>query len=469
MAPGARRCTAWLRILALWLGVANGDVQQQFLKTQTVSLTHLQDVSWPDGSDVQDSQAWTNNNQNVRTNSIVEIEFAENIQASFGYITIQPAISGIGASSASATTISVPSTDVVISGQSLFLNDPSSAGGRQIVFAEETVYTVSFDAGLIQNLAATDTNAAFSIQFTTGDFTSPTLLTMSPADNSPNVAVTTTIVFTFSEDVLANPDVSGTAPTWGIQDPYQRQTPFSVAPKCSDAQITVSGASATITIDTVAFPILPCSQYQVVFAAKCFTDTSVNLNYAAALPSSSFYDWWTSCITSYSPTVGTYGVPINTDIVLTFSEQILRGTGNIVFTPLGEASQNYDVTDASRVLIDSSQLQVTIVGNVASDYLCLSLGFSGASLPVLDCNDHYRIFTSSRRSLGWGVVHAEPTQQPGRRHRSRGADMQKCKGKPVDITIGAGHARSYFRAFPEEFAQACLPAWTQLRALAASL
>ena len=31
--------------------------------------------------------------------------------------------------------------------------------------------------------------------------------------------------------------------------------------------------------------------------------------------------------------------------------------------------------------------------------------------------------------------------------------MQKCKGKPVDITIGAGHARSYFRAFPEEFAQ----------------
>ena len=33
----------------------------------------------------------------------------------------------------------------------------------------------------------------------------------------------------------------------------------------------------------------------------------------------------------------------DTDIVLTFAEQILRGTGNIVLTPLGEASQNYDV------------------------------------------------------------------------------------------------------------------------------
>ena len=30
------------------------------------------------------------------------------------------------------------------------------------------MYTLSFDAGIIQNLAMTDTNAAFSIQFTTG-------------------------------------------------------------------------------------------------------------------------------------------------------------------------------------------------------------------------------------------------------------------------------------------------------------
>eukprot|EP00434_Breviolum_minutum_P005249 symbB.v1.2.004627.t1/scaffold262.1/size347640/2 len=88
-------------------------------------------------------------------------------------------------------------------------------------------------------------------------------------------------------------------------------------------------------------------------------------------------------ITAYSPAIGTYGVPINSDIVLTFSEAIVRGTGNIIFTPLGEASQSYDVTDTARV---------TIVGDVSPNYLCLSLG----------------------------------------------SDMQKCKGKPVDITIAAG-------------------------------
>ncbi|CAJ1388159.1 unnamed protein product [Effrenium voratum] len=320
----------------------------------------------------QDSQAWTNNNQNVRVNSIVEIEFAENIQASFGYITIQPAITGIGTSSAAATTISVPSTEVVISGASLFLNDPTSSGGRQDAFAEETVYTLSFDAGIIQNLAATDTNAAFSVQFTTGDFSPPTLVSMSPVDNAPNVAITTTIaraavgkfswcirsnvdVFTFSENIQVNPAAlsavesagveqssTDTLVTWGIQDPYMRQSPWTLTAPCNDAQISVSGTQATVTVDPVGFAILPCSKYQLVYAAQCFTDTSQNLNYVAALPSSSFYDWWTSCITAYSPAVGEYGVPINSDIVLTFSEAVLRGTGNIELTPLGEASQSYD-------------------------------------------------------------------------------------------------------------------------------
>ena len=40
--------------------------------------------------------------------------------------------------------------------------------------------------------------------------------------------------------------------------------------------------------------------------------------------------------------LGICSVSSDSDIVLTFSEQILRGTGNIVFTPLGETSQNYD-------------------------------------------------------------------------------------------------------------------------------
>ena len=384
------RHPSYFWLLAIYPG-AWGDVQQQNLITRTVTLTHAQDPSWPDGSDSEDSQVWTNNNQNVKINSIIDIEFAENIQESIGYITVQPPILLIGTSTASATTIPVPSVDVSVSGAKLTLTPPSCTPPcvRSDVFAEETVYTVSFDAGVIQNLAGTDSNAAFSVQFTTGDFTAPVLLTSSPADDTPNVAVTSSIVFTFSENIQVNAAASF---IWQIQDKHGEQSPTTYSAPCNDAQVSVSGAVATITILASNFPLLPCQWYQVVYAAQCFTDTSTNLNYVAALPSTDYYDWWTSCITAYSPAIGTYGVPINSDIILTFSEAIVRGTGNIIFTPLGEASQSYDVTDTARVLIDSTQTQVTIVGDVSPNYLCLSLG----------------------------------------------SDMQKCKGKPVDITIAAG-------------------------------
>lgn len=381
----------WQLLLLTSCLVALADVQQLYLKTRTVSLTHANDVSWPDGSDVTDSQAWTYNNQNVKVNSLIEIEFAENIQAATGYITIQPAISLLGSSTASATTITVPSSEVTVSGATLTINPPSCALPciRTDIFAENTLYTVSFDSAVVENTAATDYNVAFSVQFTTGDFTAPSLVSSSPADETPNVQTDSSIVFTFDEDIAV--DATGTF-TFQIQDKHGEQSPATYSVACNDAQVSVSGAVATITILSSNFPLMPCQQYQVIFEAKCFTDTSVNLNYVAGLPASSNHDWWTSCITAYSPARGTYGVPINSDLVLTFSEQIVRGTGNIVFTPLGEASQTYDVTDTARVLLDSSQTQVTIVGDVSPNYLCLSLG----------------------------------------------ADMQKCKGKVVEIEIGAG-------------------------------
>ncbi|CAE8681379.1 unnamed protein product, partial [Polarella glacialis] len=161
------------------------------------------------------------------------------------YITVQPAISGIGTSSASATTISVPSADVVISGMSLFIN---SGGGRAIVFDEAAVYTISFDAGIVQNLATptADTNAAFSVQLTTGDFTEPTLVLQNPLDDAPNVPAGSSIILTFSENVQAVLDAQVTGGvSITIEDPYQRQTPYQLNRPCSDASVTISGKVVT--------------------------------------------------------------------------------------------------------------------------------------------------------------------------------------------------------------------------------
>lgn len=262
------------------------DVQQQYLKTQTVIDTALTDGDWPSAigthNDVQDSQAWTNNNQNVRRDSVVQLEFAENIQAGYGYITVQPAISTIGTSSAAATTITVPSADVVVSGASLFIN---SGGSRADIFAEVTTYTISFDAGIVENLGSTDTNAAFSIQFTTGDFTSPSNTAKSPVKDAPNVDVSSSIVLTFSENVQAN----AAAVSIDIMNVYERQTPYYYTRPCNDPSVTISGNEVTIALDPLTLGLLPCEKYQVVFSAKCFYDTSINNNWAASLPASAQY------------------------------------------------------------------------------------------------------------------------------------------------------------------------------------
>jgi len=366
-------------------------VQQQYLKTRTVQQDALADNNWPSAigssNDVLKSSAWTNNNQNVRLDSTITIEFSENIQIGYGYITFQPTISQIGTSSISATTIQSSDSQVQISGRSIIINNSPRLSS---IFSESTTYTVSFDAGVVQNLGVpADTNSAFSIQFTTGDFSKPTRIQELPAPNSPAVSTTSSIVFTFSEAIQANTgsfDVT-------IRNVYQRgQTAPNhqqVRP-CSDPGVVISGNTATINIDTATFPLLPCEQYQVIYMDKCFYDTSANHNWVVALPDTENYKFWTSCITNYSPVPNSFGHLISTNIVLTFAEAVVPGTGDIILNMLGETPQAFSVTNASLVSFGSST-EVTIIGSTAPKYLCRSL-----------------------------------------------STMQKCKGKPVEVTVAAG-------------------------------
>eukprot|EP00931_Biecheleriopsis_adriatica_P047271 TRINITY_DN27224_c0_g2_i1.p1 TRINITY_DN27224_c0_g2~~TRINITY_DN27224_c0_g2_i1.p1 ORF type:complete len:3147 (+),score=582.09 TRINITY_DN27224_c0_g2_i1:27-9467(+) len=399
------------------------DVQQQSLITQTVSQTALQASFF---NDVADPQAWTNNNQNARADTVVQVQFAENIQESLGYITIQPAVSGIGTSSASATTLTVPSTDVIVSGQSIFVNDATSANGRQYIFQEETTYTLSYDAGIISNLANTDTNAAFSVQFTTGDFTSPSVVSYSPVDNAPAVATSDSIVITFSEAVQAN--TAGTTVV-SIEESWYRTTPNQWNPNCNDAAITISGAVVTISLTAPNLVLLPCQQYAMSYTHKCFYDTSPNANWAQGLDVLANYDFWTSCITGYSPAIGTFANLISTDITLTFAEDVLPGTGNIVVTPLGETSQNYAVTDTSRVQIVNNQ--VTILGDVAPSYLCLGLSMQNCKGKPVDVSIAYGVLYRDSTTAG---APAPPGGVPQQLEMQLTGSDYRFTFKPADLT-----------------------------------
>jgi len=382
--------TALLLVLPLLWALALADVQQQYLKTRTVVEDAYADDDWPSApgssNDVEDSHTWTNNNANVRLDSSVVIEFNENINVGYGYITFQPPISVLGTSSSAATTIAVPSSDVTVSGRSLYINEGAS---RTTIFGESTTYVMSLDAGVVEDLGVpADTNAAFSVQLTTGDFTAPTRTSIAPVDDSPAVDIATNIVLTFSEAVQAWNGGAGIT----VENYYWRQgPPYQLNRPCNDASVVISGTEVTISVDIGGtFPLLPCQRYAMVYSMKCFYDTSPNHNWVQSLPVSADYDFWTSCITGYSPARDSYGIDINSDVVLTFAEDVIVGSGNIVLTPLGEAAQNFDVTDSSKVTFDAATKQVTVIGGTVPTYLC------------------------------------------------NGLDMQNCKGKPIDVSIAAG-------------------------------
>eukprot|EP00928_Gymnodinium_smaydae_P010937 TRINITY_DN14116_c0_g3_i2.p2 TRINITY_DN14116_c0_g3~~TRINITY_DN14116_c0_g3_i2.p2 ORF type:complete len:1544 (+),score=343.05 TRINITY_DN14116_c0_g3_i2:230-4861(+) len=375
--------------LSLLLKYAGATVQQQHLITRTVSVDALNDPDWPSApnthNDIQNSQTWTNKNDNVRLDSSITIQFNENINVGLGYITFQPAIALIGSSSSVATTLSVPSADVSVSGMSLIINNAA----RSQIFAEDTTYTMSLDAGVVQSAAnPSETNAAFSVQFRTGDFTSPTLVSKYPADNAAAVDITENIVLTFSENVQSNSATQKIT----MKDYYERQSPE--VRDCNSPNVVISGNQVTIKQDAGVLPFLPCQKYALVYVYGCFLDTTMNKNPVASLAVSANYDFWTSCITSYSPVRNTIDHLISTNVVLTFSEVVQQGAGNIVLTPLGEAAQSFDVNDAAKVKFEAvgSTTEVTVIGE-NSPYLCQSLS------------------------------------------------MQNCKGKPVDVSLSAGVIR----------------------------
>jgi hypothetical protein len=367
-------------------------VQQQYLKTTSVQQDALaQPSGFPSlANKQQDSNPWTNNNPHVRKDSKIIVEFNEVIQVGLGYITFQPPIAGLGTSTAAATTITVPSSDALVSGQSLIINN-----AEDVIFAESIIYTMSIDAGVVEDTnVPVDTNAAFSIQFTTGDFTKPSLLSTAPATGSNAVGTSSNIVLTFSENIQAYGG-SGTMPKATFENSYKRPPQddagdaYRWVPECTDAAIVISGKTATLTLGTSTMALLPCQNYKFIYEAYCFTDTSASRNWVEALTGGNNYNFWTSCITQSSPVPSTFGHLISTDIVLTFAEAVGRGTGSIVLTPLGESPISFDITDGDKVLVSGTE--VTVKGTIASNnYLC------------------------------------------------GGLTMQNCKGKPIDVTLGAG-------------------------------
>jgi methionine-rich copper-binding protein CopC len=195
--------------------------------------------------------------------------------------------------------------------------------------------------------------------FTTRENVVPTLVSLSPADNSTNVAVGADLKLTFSENVFAG--------TGKIQllSPSGDVVIESFDVK-SSTQLTFTADSLTINPTN---DLLPGKVYFLRVPNGAIVD--VYGNKYVGFTQRSIYNFETAptdpVVVSFSPTDNKLNVPVDSKLVVTFSEPIQLGTaGNVIITDsAGTVFATYDVATAPAELIISGS---TLTIDPATDF-----------------------------------------------------------------------------------------------------
>jgi methionine-rich copper-binding protein CopC len=186
--------------------------------------------------------------------------------------------------------------------------------------------------------------------FTT-DGVAPTLVTVNPADDAPEVLVASNLVATFSEPVIA-----------GTGNIELRQTggalveSFNVA---SSPQLTFSGA--TLTIDPTV-NLVPGTGYYVLIGSTAVVDAS-SIPFAGISAATTWNftgDGTPPTIASLSPVDDAQNVAANGNLVATFSESVAPGTGNIELWKTGGVSalESFNVTSSPQLTFAGANLTI---------------------------------------------------------------------------------------------------------------
>jgi methionine-rich copper-binding protein CopC len=281
----------------------------------------------------------SNGETSVAVNSNLQITFDEPVDLNIGNIEIY-----YQSNDALVESISVASATG--DGTNTITINPSDFNG-------ETTYYVLIDAeafmdGLGNGFAGISSTSDWV--FTTEDVTAPTVDALSP-DGVSNVLVNANLEITFSEDVTKNIGVI----TIMNEDTGEEHESIDVA----GGQVTVSGN--VVTIDP-SITFVGETNYYVLVGESTFQDLSGN-NFAGI---SSTTDWtfYTEdieppVISTVSPSDNALNVPISTNLIITFSENIVEGSGNIVImNEAGPAVHETIPIGAGNVTISGNELTI---------------------------------------------------------------------------------------------------------------
>lgn len=184
------------------------------------------------------------------------------------------------------------------------------------------------------------------------DTTPPTTNALSPADDATQVVATNKLVLTFTETVVAH------SAGWVAVSNMTASTGTNVP--ANDAKVYVDGVTVSITGLTLS----GSADYAVLVSTNAFKDAGGN--FFAGITNTTGWNFRTDDI---APTVNVEGlspadnmtnVSIGTSFVVTFSETVVAGSGNIILTNLtdGTGTLTIAVTDSSQVTVSGTTLTV---------------------------------------------------------------------------------------------------------------
>ncbi|MEG3925774.1 Ig-like domain-containing protein, partial [Microcoleus sp. T3_D1] len=275
----------------------------------------------------------------VAANLVVTL--SEAVQKGIGNIVIKKV-----SDNSVVETINVTSTNVTVTGSSVTINPT-------IDLVNGTGYYVEIAAGAIKDLAGNNyagTTGAATWNFTTvADTTAPTAASFTPADNATSVAVAANLVVTLSEAVQK-----------GIGNIVIKKVSDNSVVETIDvtsANVTVSGS--TVTINPTA-NLVEGTDYYVEIAAGAIKDLAGN-NYAGTTGAtawnfSTVADTTPPTAASFTPADNATSVAVGANLVVTLSEAVQKGTGNLVIKKASDNSivETIDVTSANITVTGSS-------------------------------------------------------------------------------------------------------------------
>jgi methionine-rich copper-binding protein CopC len=195
------------------------------------------------------------------------------------------------------------------------------------------------------------------------DTTPPTLSTSSPADNSTNIAVGANLVLTFSENVKAG---SGNLV---IHNALDGSAVATIA--ITDAS-QMSFAGSVLTINPTSDLALG-THYYLTMASGVVQDLAGNAY--AGLSANTDFDFTTGSpadttpptLSTTTPADNSTNVAVGANLVLTFSESVKAGSGNVVIHNAldGSVVATIAISDASQVSFAGAALTINPTSDLA--------------------------------------------------------------------------------------------------------